>query len=108
MAGENGSAAMTHIHTYEMLARAFMQEGVDTCFALLGDANMHWATTMQSSGCRLIYVRHEHCAVAAATAYARKSGKPGVATVTCGPGLTQVLTALPAAVRSGTASTAVW
>ena len=48
----------------------------------------------------MIYVRHEHCAVAAAMAYARKSGDVGVATVTCGPGVTQVITALPAAVRA--------
>jgi thiamine pyrophosphate-dependent acetolactate synthase large subunit-like protein len=33
-------------------------------------------------------------------AYARKSGEVGVATVTCGPGVTQLTTALPAAVRA--------
>jgi thiamine pyrophosphate-dependent acetolactate synthase large subunit-like protein len=33
-------------------------------------------------------------------AFARKSGEVGVATVPCGPGLTQVMTALPAAVRA--------
>jgi len=32
--------------------------------------------------------------------YARSSGKTGLATVTCGPGLTQILTALPAAARA--------
>ncbi|MEM7240325.1 MAG: thiamine pyrophosphate-dependent enzyme, partial [Pseudomonadota bacterium] len=67
--------------------------------ALLGDANMNWATRL-AEGCRLIYVRHEHCAVAAAMAYARKTGQPGIATVTCGPGLTQIMTGLPAAVRA--------
>src|SRR5690606_20688819 len=51
-------------------------------------------------GVRLIHVRHEHNAVAAAMAYARKSGRIGLATVTCGPGLTQLMTALPAAVRA--------
>ena len=71
--------------TYEVLARAFAQEQVDTCFALLGDANMNWGTALAGLGTRMIYVRHEHCAVAAAMAYARKSGKTGVATVTCGP-----------------------
>ena len=86
--------------TYEVLARAFAQEQVDTCFALLGDANMNWGTALAGLGTRMIYVRHEHCAVAAAMAYARKSGKTGVATVTCGPGLTQLMTALPAAVRA--------
>ncbi|MFN0160926.1 MAG: thiamine pyrophosphate-binding protein [Burkholderiales bacterium] len=85
---------------YDILARAFLQEGVGTCFALLGDANMNWATRLGEAGCRMIYVRHEHCAVASAMAYARKTSEVGVATVTCGPGVTQVVTALPAAVRA--------
>ncbi|MEO3433339.1 thiamine pyrophosphate-binding protein [Inquilinus sp. CAU 1745] len=86
--------------TYEVLAETFRREDIDTCFALLGDANMNWATSLAGMGVRMIYVRHEHCAVAAAMAYARKTGKVGVATVTCGPGLTQIMTALPAAVRA--------
>jgi thiamine pyrophosphate-dependent acetolactate synthase large subunit-like protein len=85
---------------YDILARAFAQEGVGTCFALLGDANMNWAARLAAQGCRMVYVRHEHCALAAAMAYARKSGDVGVATVTCGPGVTQLVTALPAAVRA--------
>jgi len=88
------------LHVYDILARAFAQEGVRTCFALLGDANMNWAVRLSEQGCRMLYVRHEHCAVAAAMAYARKMGDVGVATVTCGPGLTQIITALPAAVRA--------
>ena len=87
-------------HVYDVLAQTFTQEGVRTCFALLGDANMNWAARLAEHGCRMIYVRHEHCAVAAAMAYARKSRDVGVATVTCGPGVTQVITALPAAVRA--------
>ena len=87
-------------HVYEVLAKSFTQEGVKTCFTLMGDANMNWASTLAQQGCRMIYVRHEHCAVAAAMAYARKTGDVGVATVTCGPGVTQLITALPAAVRA--------
>ena len=85
---------------YDILAQSFMQEGVSTCFALLGDANMNWAARLMEQGCRMIYVRHEHCALAAAMAYARKKGEVAVATVTCGPGVTQLITALPAAVRA--------
>ena len=88
------------LHTYDILARAFAQEGTSTCFALMGDANMAFATRLSESGVRMIHVRHEHCAVAAAMAHARKTGEVGLATVTCGPGLTQVMTALPAAVRA--------
>jgi acetolactate synthase I/II/III large subunit len=85
---------------YDVLASAFMQEGVKTCFTLMGDANMNWAAKLGEQGCRMVYVRHEHCAVAAAMSYARKTGDVGVATVTCGPGVTQLITALPAAVRA--------
>ena len=99
-----GAAAMTGANqptVARLLAEVTRREGVEACFALLGDANMSWATELMEMGTRLITVRHEHCAVAAATAYARATGQVGVATVTCGPGLTQVLTALPAAVRAG-------
>ena len=85
---------------YDVLAGAFAQEEVRTCFALLGDANMNWAARLAAQGCRMIYTRHEHCALAAAMAYARKNRDVGVATVTCGPGVTQLITALPAAVRA--------
>ncbi len=85
---------------YDILAKAFTQEDVTTCFALLGDANMNWAARLSDQGCRMVYVRHEHCALAAAMAYARKNGGVGIATVTCGPGVTQLVTALPAAVRA--------
>ncbi|WP_417691677.1 thiamine pyrophosphate-binding protein [Roseibium sp.] len=94
------SDADSPMHVFDMLARVFINENVTTCFSLLGDANMNWATRLAEQGCRMIYVRHEHCAAAAAMAYARKTGDVGVATVTCGPGLTQLTTALPAAVRA--------
>ena len=87
-------------HVYDVLAKAFIQEGVSTCFTLMGDANMNWAARLAQQGCRMVYVRHEHCAVGAAMAYARKTLEVGVATVTCGPGVTQLITALPAAVRA--------
>jgi thiamine pyrophosphate-dependent acetolactate synthase large subunit-like protein len=92
--------ASTQPRVFDVLADAFAQEEVKTCFALLGDANMNWATRLAERGCRFIYVRHEHCAVAAAMAYARKTRDVGVASVTCGPGVTQLMTALPAAVRA--------
>ena len=88
------------LRVHDVLASAFSQEGVQTCFALLGDANMNWAASLAAQGCRMIYVRHEHCALAAAMAYSRKNRDVAVATVTCGPGVTQLITALPAAVRA--------
>jgi len=92
---------MSTTRVYQLLARAFLQEEVSHCFALLGDANMNWAAELADRGCRFTYVRDEHCAVAAAMSWARTTGAPGIATITCGPGVTQILTALPAAVRAG-------
>jgi acetolactate synthase I/II/III large subunit len=86
---------------YHALAEAFAAEGVDTQFALMGDGNMHWSTALaELPDVATIHVRHEHCAVAAATAYHLATGKIAAASVTCGPGLTQIMTALPAAVRA--------
>lgn len=85
---------------FDQLAQLVAREEIGTCFALLGDANMNFATRLAETGCEMVYVRHEHCAAAAAMAFSRKTGKVGLATVTCGPGLTQLMTALPAAVRA--------
>jgi len=86
---------------YQAIADAFHAEGVDTLFVLTGDGNMHWEAAISAQqGFRSFHVRHEHCACAMATAYAVSSFKVGVASVTCGPGLTQIMTALVAAVRA--------
>jgi acetolactate synthase I/II/III large subunit len=85
---------------YEVLSQAFVAEGVDTMYALLGDANMYWGAIMaQKYGVHVVHARHEHCAVAMADGYARHTGKVGVASVTCGPGFTQIMTALATASR---------
>jgi acetolactate synthase-1/2/3 large subunit len=84
----------------DILAKAFAAEGVDTLFTLMGDANMYWSAAMaDNERVRLIHARHEHCCVAMADAYARATGKVGVASVTCGPGYTQIMTALVMAAR---------
>ncbi|MGH7111455.1 MAG: thiamine pyrophosphate-binding protein [Stellaceae bacterium] len=84
----------------DVLAQAFAAEGVEVLFTLMGDANMYWSAAMADNHkVRLIHARHEHCAVAMADAYARASGKIGVGSVTCGPGYTQIMTALTMAAR---------
>ncbi|MFL5073344.1 MAG: thiamine pyrophosphate-binding protein, partial [Xanthobacteraceae bacterium] len=80
---------------YEALAEAFAAEGVDTHFTLMGDGNMHWAAAMKNlDGMATFAVRHEHCACAMAMGYHLATGKVGIASVTCGPGFTQIATAL--------------
>jgi acetolactate synthase I/II/III large subunit len=87
--------------TYEFLAHAFVKEGVAAQFVLLGDGNMHWVDAMQrSSGMQTFHARHEHCACGMAMGYYSATGKVGVASVTCGPGFTQIMTALSTAARA--------
>jgi acetolactate synthase I/II/III large subunit len=89
---------MQNITIYEALAEAFAAEGVDTHFTLMGDGNMHWVAAMQKlDGMATFSARHEHCACAMAMGYHLATGKIGIASVTCGPGFTQIMTALTTA-----------
>ncbi len=92
---------MAKLKTSDMLALAFKAEGVDHLFTLMGDANMYWSTAMAAlPGMTVVHARHEHCAVSMAEGYARATGKVGVASTTCGPGFTQIMTALTMAARA--------
>ena len=71
------------IPVYKALGDLFVKEGVDTVFALLGDANMHWAIDIaKDHGVRIVHARHENSACAMADGYARTTGRIGVATTT--------------------------
>ena len=62
--------------------------------ARLSKSTMPFSNSINSS---TILVRHEQAAVHAADAYARVSGKVGVALVTSGPGVTNALTGIATA-----------
>jgi len=92
---------MQNITIYEALAEAFAAEGVDTHFTQMGDGNMHWVAAMQKlPGINTFSGRHEHCACAMAMGYHSATGKIGIASVICGPGFTQIMTALTTASRA--------
>ena len=92
---------MSKLKVSDMLAQAFAAEGCEVLFTLMGDANMYWSEAMSRlPGMRVVHARHEHCAVAMADGYARATGKVGVASTTCGPGFTQIMTALTIAARA--------
>jgi acetolactate synthase-1/2/3 large subunit len=88
---------------YEAAARAFVAEGVTSVFGLMGDGNMYWVAAMAADpAVSVIHARHENAAVAMADGWARATGDVGVASVTCGPGLTQIGTSLAASVQHRT------
>ncbi len=87
----------------EAIAQAFVAEGTQVVFALMGDGNMLWTSSIgQLPGVDIVHARHENAAIGMADGYARVTGKVGVASITCGPGVTQTPTALVGATRSGT------
>jgi acetolactate synthase-1/2/3 large subunit len=87
----------------EALADAIAAEGTEVVFGVLGDGNLHWVPRLvERHGVRYVAVRHEAGAVAMADGYARATGRPGVCTVTQGPGLTQTATPLTESRRGRT------
>jgi len=85
---------------YEYLADAFIAEGVSEVFALMGDANMMWLSAMERhESVNVVHARHEGAALTMADGYSRSTGAVGVCSVTSGPGITQLGTALTAAAR---------
>jgi len=83
------------------LIESFLQEGVETVFGYPGGAIIPVYDALYDYRDRLrhILVRHEQGAVHAAQGYARVSGRVGVCLVTSGPGATNTVTGLAAALR---------
>ena len=76
-------------------------QGVDKVFALSGEHILPVFDGCADEGIEVIATRHEQGAVLAAEAYARVTGRPGVAFVTAGPGVTNAVTGLAVATTSG-------
>ncbi|MCC7106002.1 MAG: thiamine pyrophosphate-binding protein [Chloroflexi bacterium] len=84
---------------YEAFAELFIREGVSTVFGLMGDGNMHWWSSLLQRDVRVHPARHEGSGLSMAEGWARVTGEPGVCTVTMGPGVAQLATALLVASR---------
>jgi acetolactate synthase I/II/III large subunit len=86
---------------YERMAHAFKAEGTTATFGMMGDGNMYWIYALDRLGIKIHEVRHEGAGLGMADGFARTTHTPGVATATCGPGVTQLATALVTASRAG-------
>ncbi len=88
---------------YEAIAECVVAEGVNTVFALMGDANLDLLAYLESHHALAMHsARHENSVVAMASGYAQATGSIGFCTVSAGPGLVNAGTALTTAVRSHT------
>ncbi len=83
---------MAMIHGGEMIVRALEQQGVREVFALSGGHVDPIFQACFEHGIRLIDTRHEAAAAHMADGFARATGRPGVALVTAGPGVTNAIT----------------
>ncbi|MDR0933503.1 MAG: acetolactate synthase 3 catalytic subunit [Burkholderiaceae bacterium] len=82
----------------EVLVRCLAEEGVKHVFGYPGGAVLYiYDAIYRQDKFKHILVRHEQAAIHAADAYARSSGKVGVAIVTSGPGVTNAVTGLATA-----------
>jgi len=85
-----------------LFAKALKQEGVEQIFTLSGGHIMPIYYGCRDEGIKVIHVRHEATAVFAADAYARATGRPGVAVTTAGPGIANSSSAMAEAYCHGT------
>jgi acetolactate synthase-1/2/3 large subunit len=82
----------------EIIIRCLKAEGVEYIFGYPGGAVLHiYDAIFKQKDVKHILVRHEQGAIHAADGYARATGKPGVALVTSGPGVTNAVTGLATA-----------
>src|SRR5512137_1186725 len=81
-------------HGGDRIAEALVAHGVQHLFTLCGGHISPILSAAKARGIRIVDVRDEVTAVFAADASARLSGRPGVAAVTAGPGITNTITAL--------------
>ncbi len=92
---------MGMVHGGRLVARALRAEEVPFVFTLCGGHVMPIYDGCVDEGIRVIDVRHEQTAAHAADGWARVTGRPGVAVVTAGPGLTDAVTGVASAHRAG-------
>jgi acetolactate synthase-1/2/3 large subunit len=86
--------AAAPLHGGDRVAQALAAHGVPCIYTLCGGHISPILSAAKARGIRIVDVRDEVTAVFAADAAARLSGRPGVAAVTAGPGITNTITAL--------------
>lgn len=88
---------------HDAIAKALAEQGIDTVFGLIGDANLFIVDPLvRQQGVRYIAAANEAAVTMMALAYGRARNEVGVGTITHGPALTNAMTALVEGVRTRT------
>ena len=85
---------MAEIDGGRLFAKALKREGVEYVFTLNGGHIYNLYEGCVDEGIKVIDFRHEQVAAHAAEGWAKVTGKPGVAIVTAGPGVTDAVTGI--------------
>ncbi|MFZ4777791.1 MAG: thiamine pyrophosphate-binding protein, partial [Terrimicrobiaceae bacterium] len=75
----------------QLIVRCLENEGVEYCFGIPGEENIHLVDALSQSSIRFILVRHEQAGSFMADIYGRLTGKAGVCIATLGPGAINLL-----------------
>ncbi|KAL4261570.1 TPP enzyme family protein [Pleurotus pulmonarius] len=86
----------------QIVRDVLIRNGVQHAFAYSGGANIHLTDSICTDGRIKVFLpRHEQGAGHMAEGYARVTGRPGVVSVTSGPGATNMITPLQDAMSDG-------
>lgn len=89
------------IRGHEAIARAVWENGAHTMFGLIGDGNLFFVDSyIRQCGGKYVGSAHEVGSLFMALGHAYMTGKAGVCTITHGPALTNVMTALVQGVKA--------
>ena len=78
----------------DIISSFLIKNKINTVFGIIGSANAHIYDSFNKNNIRIINVHNEQCAVIAAGAYFKASGKIAVALVTAGGGATNSVTGI--------------
>jgi len=82
---------MTQLTGGELVAKMLKAEGVDVVFGIIDGTYFGFYSQLEANGIRLIGPRHEASALHMAGAYARATGRLGVAMASNGPGVANAI-----------------
>jgi acetolactate synthase-1/2/3 large subunit len=78
----------------DIIASFLINRNINTVFGIIGSANSHIYDSLNKYNIKIINVHNEQCAVIAAGAYYRASGRLAIALVTAGGGATNSVTGI--------------
>jgi len=93
---------MSERNVARLVAETLRDAGADICFGVTGTGNLKICAHLDELGVRFIAARHECNAAAMAEGYAKSTGRLALASVHCGPGLTNSITAMAEAAKART------